>query len=119
MYWLKIRYGRFVPVILGITAVWLGNSLFSQAPQSIDRDSLWNDWQRFRSSIVSPVGAIKATDLERARQNLVRHQWAQDYRDRLVRNVEQQVVRLDKEFLEEMIPETTPGSSSHFAYARP
>lgn len=110
MYWLKIRYGRFVPVILGITAVWLGNSLFSQVPQSIDRDSLWNDWQRFRSSIVSPVGAIKATDLERARQNLDRHQWAQDYRDRLVRNVEQQVVRLDKEFLEEMIPETTPGS---------
>jgi len=71
----------------------------------------WSAWQKHRSSVVHPAATVKPEDLRRARENLQRHAWARDYLKGLERGVRGWSQRLTPEYLEQMIPATTPGDT--------
>src|SRR5215467_10270197 len=68
----------------------------------------WSDWEKYRSSVRHPSGAIKPDDLARARENLRRYDWAVSYLENLERNSRAALEKLSSEYLVAMIPETTP-----------
>jgi hypothetical protein len=61
--------------------------------------------------VAHPAGVIKAADLQRAQENLQRYDWAKDYLAKLQKNTDYWLPQLTPQFLEQMIPETTPGDS--------
>jgi hypothetical protein len=68
----------------------------------------WNTWRGYRSFVVHPALEIKADDIARARANIAAHDWAKKYRDDLVSSLDPDIARLTPEWIEQMIPETTP-----------
>jgi hypothetical protein len=71
----------------------------------------WSDWKRYRMQVVHPAGTIKRADLERARRNIEQHEWAREYVGRLQRTARAHVKRLSPQWIEQMIPQTTPGET--------
>jgi hypothetical protein len=71
----------------------------------------WSDWTKFRSSVQHPSGAIKAADVVRARENIRRYEWAKNYYESLLKRASILLPRLTPEYIEMMIPETTPGDA--------
>ncbi|MBI2952146.1 hypothetical protein HYY27_08630, partial [bacterium] len=59
--------------------------------------------------MVHPAATIKPTDLERARDNIQRHAWAQRYAEGLRESADGIVKQVSPEYLENMIEPTTPG----------
>ena len=39
----------------------------------------WSSWEKYRSTVQHPAGYINARDLENARGNIKRYEWAQEY----------------------------------------
>lgn len=68
----------------------------------------WNTWRGYRGTVVHPALGIKADDIARARANIAAYDWAKKYRDDLVSSVDTDVARINPDFIEQMIPETTP-----------
>lgn len=56
-----------------------------------------------------PKGFIKKDDLVRAHENIKRHEWAQQYLHQLTQKVDRWLPQITPEFLEQFIPDTTPG----------
>ena len=69
----------------------------------------WSDWEKHRDQIVHPAGTIKAADLERARENIRKHDWARQYLDRLQSSADDVVSSMSPDHLETLIETTTPG----------
>ena len=63
------------------------------------------------AQVVHPAGVIKAADLQRAHENLQHYDWAKDYLAKLQKNTDYWLPQLTPEYLEHMIPDTTPGDS--------
>jgi len=63
----------------------------------------------FADQVSHPAGVIKAADLQRAQENLKRYPWAQDYLAKLQKNTNYWLTNLTPQYLEQMIPDTTPG----------
>jgi hypothetical protein len=61
--------------------------------------------------VLHPAGVIKAADLQRAKENIQRYDWAKDYLAKLQKNTDYMLPQLTPEYLEKMIPDTTPGDS--------
>ncbi len=88
--------------ILLLAAVMIAGA---QQPDPTD----WSAWEKWRNVDDHPCTTIKPKDLERARANVERFEWAQEYRDRVVNGADEVVEQLSPEFLEQFIPRTTPG----------
>ncbi|MDP6040624.1 MAG: heparinase II/III family protein [Candidatus Latescibacteria bacterium] len=69
----------------------------------------WSDWEKFRDQVVHPAATIKPMDLERARENIQRHDWAQRYADSLRESADDIAQQISPDYLENMIEPTTPG----------
>ena len=69
----------------------------------------WSDWKKYRDQVVHPAGTIKPADLERAHENIRRHDWAQRYVDGLRESADGIVKQISPDYLESMIETTTPG----------
>ncbi len=69
----------------------------------------WSDWEKYRNLDNHPCTTITPADLERARQNIERFTWAREYADSVVATADARVAPLSPEYLEQMIPRTTPG----------
>jgi hypothetical protein len=66
-------------------------------------------WEAHRASVSHPAATIKAADITRARENIARYKWAQDYAASRENSVAGVLPKLTPAYLEQMIPETTPG----------
>ena len=53
--------------------------LFASVSARSSATQNWPTWQKYPSTVQAPTGAIKAGDLARARENLQRYVWAQQY----------------------------------------
>ena len=71
----------------------------------------WSDWEKYRANVSHPSGAYKASDVARARENLRRYAWARHYAAGLERTATAALARLSPEYLDAMIPQTTPGDA--------
>ncbi len=69
----------------------------------------WSAWQQYREAVEHPCAAIKAVDLDRARRNVEQYEWASDYVAGLAKSADSVLDRTTPEYLENMIPRTTPG----------
>ncbi len=69
----------------------------------------WKDWETYRTTVQRPTLTIKTGDVARARENIKRYPWAQAYAKGVEDGAKAQLDKLTPEFLENMIPETTPG----------
>ncbi len=83
----------------------------SSAPAFAESSEEWADWKRYRGLIAHPWGLIDSNDLKRASQNLERHGWAKEYLEKLERDGEFWIGKITRAWLEEMVPETTPGDT--------
>ncbi len=70
----------------------------------------WSLWERYRASVSHPAATFKAADLARARANIVRYRWAREYRDKVERTGQEWIKKITPDFLDRMIPATTPGA---------
>ncbi|MBM3500225.1 MAG: hypothetical protein FJX74_16330 [Armatimonadetes bacterium] len=66
-------------------------------------------WERYRGTVQHPCAAIKRGDLDRARRNLERHEWARKYLEGLRKGADGLVAEVDEGWLTTFIPRTTPG----------
>lgn len=78
------------------------------AAQELDPTD-WSDWEQYRNVDDHPCTSIKPEDLERARANIERFEWAREYRENVVNGADEVLERLSDEYLQQMIPRTTPG----------
>jgi hypothetical protein len=69
----------------------------------------WSEWERYRGQVRHPSTLFQAADLERARQNIARHEWAAAWARGLQRNADAGLPLLTPAYLEEMAEITTPG----------
>jgi hypothetical protein len=66
-------------------------------------------WETHRASVQHPAATIKAEDIARARENIARYDWAREYSQAREKSVSGVLPTLTPAYLEQMIPETTPG----------
>ena len=66
-------------------------------------------WEAHRDGVQHPAATIKAEDIARARENIARYKWAQEYSASRLKGVAGVLPKLSPAYLEQMIPETTPG----------
>lgn len=69
----------------------------------------WNSAPANENPIEHPTGMIKQADLDRAKENLKHHAWARQYLKTLRDRVDPWISKITPEFLDDFIPETTPG----------
>ncbi len=69
----------------------------------------WSDWEKYRDRVIHPATTIKPEDLERARQNIERYDWAKGYVARLRESADAIAGQLNPAYLERMLEVTTPG----------
>jgi hypothetical protein len=66
-------------------------------------------WETHRDSVQHPAATIKAADIANARENIARYDWAREYSQAREKSVAGVLPTLTPAYLEQMIPETTPG----------
>jgi len=71
----------------------------------------WSLWQQYRRTVKHPATTFKAADLARARENIQRYAWAKSYAESVEKGAAAALPKLSAEYLEAMIPTTTPGDS--------
>jgi hypothetical protein len=71
----------------------------------------WSAWERYRTTVVHPAGTIKPADVERAKENMRRYEWARGYAQELQRGADAWLGKFAPEWLTTMIPLETPGDS--------
>ncbi|SHF16127.1 Heparinase II/III-like protein [Fodinibius roseus] len=69
----------------------------------------WSPWERYRDSMPHPGLTIKERDLQYARENIQRYDWARNYASNIERTVRFYLKHIDTDFLDNLIEETTPG----------
>jgi hypothetical protein len=69
----------------------------------------WSDWEKYRDQVIHPAGTIKAADVERAAENIRRHDWARGYLDRLRESADAILTQTSAAQIENLIEPTTPG----------
>ncbi len=69
----------------------------------------WSLWQNYRETISHPCLTLKPENISFAHENIRRYGWAEEYAARKESYIRRYFHLLSKEFLEEMIEETTPG----------
>jgi len=74
------------------------------------RGGEWADWERYRSLMVHPGLRIKSSDLQRARENTQRYEWARKYVAELRASADGDLMRLTEPFVAAMLEQTTPGT---------
>lgn len=94
-----------------ILSLWVGvdrgaNSVWA-APPPFSTD--WSEWEKRRGSVVHPATIIKPADLERAKENIRRYDWARDQLDRVRWSADEALKAITPEYVEAMIETTTPG----------
>ncbi len=67
----------------------------------------WSSWEKYRSTVKHPVGYINAEDLENARENIKRYEWARAYAEGIEKAAQTHLDRITDEFLEEMLQQQT------------
>ncbi len=90
-----------IPSILLLAVI----AVSAQEPDPTD----WSDWERYRNTDNHPCTTITPADLERARQNIERFEWAREYADSVIAAADARIEPLSPEYLEQMVPWTTPG----------
>lgn len=68
-------------------------------------------WEQYRGLVQHPAGVVKPEDLERARRNIARHEWAQGYVQALRASADRMVETMTPEYLEHMIERATAGAT--------
>jgi len=71
----------------------------------------WSAWKLHRTTVVHPAGTIKPADVERAKENMRRYEWARAYAEELRRGADDWLNRLTPEWIATMIPVETPGDT--------
>jgi hypothetical protein len=71
----------------------------------------WSAWKSYRTTVVHPAGTIKRADIERARENMRRYEWARAYALDLQRNADIWLSKLTPDWITTMVPVETPGDS--------
>lgn len=69
----------------------------------------WSAWEQFRATVKHPCLTVKPGNLDFARENIRRYEWAGDYASRVERIIKRHFHLITPEFLEKMIEDTTPG----------
>jgi len=69
----------------------------------------WAAWKQHRGQVQHPAAAIKPADLDRAKMNLERFDWAKQYLTNLRRSADAYATQLTPEYLSQVIERTTPG----------
>ena len=69
----------------------------------------WSDWEKYRDRVVHPATTIKPEDLDRARRNIERYEWAKSYAARVRESADAIVPKITAAYLEQMLEITTPG----------
>ena len=69
----------------------------------------WSDWEKYRDQVIHPAATIKPIDLERAHENIEKHDWAQHYADTLRESADKIVKEISPSYLQNIIEPTTPG----------
>ena len=69
----------------------------------------WSDWEKYRRQVKHPATVVKPEDLDRARRNIERYDWARKYRDSIGKYADQILGQITPAYLERMIEVTTPG----------
>ncbi len=67
----------------------------------------WSVWENYRGTVEHPAGYINAQDLENARENIKRYEWARRLATSAEETVAPHLARITDEFLEEMITQQT------------
>ncbi len=71
----------------------------------------WADWERYRKTVVHPAAAIKPEDLERARRNIARYDWAKRYAGGMRKYGDTIAKKITPAYLERMVEITTPATT--------
>ena len=71
----------------------------------------WFAWTRYRTTVTHPAGTIKPADVERAKENMRRYEWARGYAQEVGRSADSWLGKLTPEWIATMIPLDTPGDS--------
>jgi hypothetical protein len=69
----------------------------------------WSAWRQYRGTVAHPASVTKPGDLERARENQRRHEWARRYAADVERGARAHLATLSDEWLARMVPTDTPG----------
>ncbi|MBM3476591.1 MAG: hypothetical protein FJX75_25230, partial [Armatimonadetes bacterium] len=59
----------------------------------------YSAWERYREGVQHPCAAIKPQDLERARRNIERYEWARKYAEGVQRGADDLVAAVDAAWL--------------------
>ncbi|PIZ42087.1 MAG: hypothetical protein COY42_18215 [Armatimonadetes bacterium CG_4_10_14_0_8_um_filter_66_14] len=90
-----------------VVAVLLGAMRDMSAQTTAPTD--WAAWKQHRGQVQHPAAAIKPADLDRAKMNLERFDWAKQYLTNLRRSADAYATQLTPEYLSQVIERTTPG----------
>ncbi len=71
-----------------------------------------SQWQRFGGEVVHPASVLKPQDLQNARNNMARFQWARRFAGTAGRAGDRIVSEFTPEYLDMTIPRTTPGGQT-------
>ncbi len=108
---MKLLYLLFTGALVTALSIATFQAASAQAAPETSNKTLINPtiWEAHRASVSHPAGTIKAGDIERARENIARYPWAQEYSQKQLKSVSGVLPKLTPAYLEQMIPETTPG----------
>jgi hypothetical protein len=91
-------------VSLSAAALVVLSTMSAGARPAID----YEQWQEYRESVQHPAGAIKPADLQRARENVERYEWARNYADSVAGSADGIARQFTPQYLEHMIGRLTP-----------
>jgi len=100
----RIRIAAVVLLCLNWAAV-----AIAQVPQPESRID-YALWEKYRHTVEHPCTTVKKEDLQRARENIERYDWARSYRDGVCQSADAYLRKLTPDFVERMIEPTTPGA---------
>jgi hypothetical protein len=105
--------GAFMKSAFPLRVLFLSAAACILAARGAEADPLfdWSDWEKYRSTVQHPSGAFKPADVDRAKANIQRYEWARNYATNVDRTARAMMGKLTPDFLVAMIPETTPGDS--------
>jgi hypothetical protein len=92
-----------------ISGAWVVALLYCSTSLRADEPILdFSPWREYRATVIHPALTIKPADLAKARQNIGRYEWARKYAAEVRKSAAANLGRLTPQFIEQMIPQTTP-----------
>lgn len=71
----------------------------------------WSMCQRYRQTVVHPATVIKPADLQRARENQTRYEWARQYVKQIEASAQADLQQMTPDWIAKFIPTDTPGDT--------